>query len=167
MIVLYADWTNRIYTITFEFNNKWTELLDVLTKDQIADPTRLPNLAYNLEDASTSANVLQKVGGSELESLKTSITYCVMFDDEDKNWYAEGRDASGNLKKVNHILDDVFVERIGYTFMGWFTSHTMNAGEMIGDQYISTCVYSTTAGTSAFMLCADTYNPTTSTERFG
>ncbi|MBQ4542032.1 MAG: hypothetical protein IJA23_04190, partial [Clostridia bacterium] len=114
-VVLYADWTARKYEVQFDFNNNYTKNFD---QENLADTV------YN----STSATELKY--RNPLTGVTTRTVY-VEFDTND--WYS-----MDGVTKIEKSLLGVYVSRTGYTFLGWYTTRTMN---MYNNTAVSSLVY--------------------------
>ena len=142
MIVLYADWTARTYEVEFEFNNGYT-MVD-------------KNLAATINN-STSANSLVLSG--LMQGISSYKVY-VQFDTN--NWYAVDLNGSDATSIVEEALKYITTERIGYEFLGWYTTRTMNVGSTpLG--YISSLIYEVD-GTRILELTNEKYDSNSSTE---
>ena len=106
VVVLYANWTARTYEIEFNFNNNQT------LNDKVG--------YANYIDCSTFADKIDVVG-YEIENISVRV----VFDTND--WFAVVDEVN---TKVSHILSQITTSRIGYTFIGWYTTETMYLGEV-------------------------------------
>ncbi|MBQ8425954.1 MAG: InlB B-repeat-containing protein [Clostridia bacterium] len=114
VIILYADWTARTYEIVFDMNNNYTL------------NTKL-GYAQTIENSTYAEHI--DVEGYD----RNKVSVRVVFDTN--NWFGV---IDGINEQVNHILSLVTASRIGYTFLGWYTTNNMYMGE---DTNITSLIY--------------------------
>ena len=163
VIVLYANWTARIYTVEFDLNDYYRYINDTLAQGISASTFASTEFGgTGLQVDSTTAT------GAKLAAM-TSVSYRIKFDTS--NWYAVGT-YSGQSTQIDNVLKYLYASRIGYTFIGWYTTRTMNNGVNPDnpDLLISSLVYKAIGDDNTeFTLSDATYNldPEISSENTG
>ena len=137
VIVLHACWEARTYLISFNVNNSYAKMLNE------------ENEKARIIQSSTTPTGIEN-------DFDDGVTYNVFVTFDTNDWF--GVNTSGG-EKVYSILSHLFLSKLGYTWLGWYTTPTLNCDNASGT-YISSKVYDAVShgyDSTLLTLNADTY----------
>ena len=122
VVVYYACWEARTYLVSFNVNNSYTKIMD--------DPNEK---ARQIQSSTTPGPIKNK---------NDNVTYNVFVTFDTSDWFGVPVDGGD---KTSSIISLLYVEKLGYSWLGWYTTPTLNCDTDDGS-YISSKVYDALTG---------------------
>ena len=118
VIILHACWEARTYLVSFNVNNSYSKMFDE------------ENEKGRIIQSSTTPGEIQNDFGD-------GVTYNVFVTFDTNDWFGVS-EAGGD--KVYSILSHLFLSKLGYTWLGWYTTPNLHC-DNAANVYISSKVY--------------------------